>query len=305
MANWMGFGGGIFYRTLNSGIPASGLRRNSFPARRGGGPGLPARRISNLPLIKTILSFVPVVGALLVLTPIGIVLFILNILGLRKQAAAGMYHVARGWARLMIVVIGCKVTVKGRENIPSRGGVCFVSNHGSIFDIVLILAYAGRPFGFVAKKELSFIPLLNLWIYLLGGSFIDRKNIRRAVKTIDRGIKRIKDGGGMIIFPEGHRSRGQGLLPFHPGSLKLATKAEAPIVPVAISGSYDVFERNYRVTAAPVGISFGLPIPTADLPPEDRKQSLADKTRAAIAAMLETGKGEGPEHSPEAAPEAS
>jgi 1-acyl-sn-glycerol-3-phosphate acyltransferase len=210
-----------------------------------------------------------------------------------------MYRVAQGWAWFMIAVIGCKVTVKGRENIPARGGICFVSNHGSIFDIVLILAYAGRPFGFVAKKELSFIPLLNLWIYLLGGFFIDRKNIRKAVKTIDRGIRRIKEGGAMIIFPEGHRSRGQGLLPFHPGSLKLATKAEAPVVPVALSGSYDVFERSYRVTAAPVGISFGPPIPTEHLSPEDRKQSLADKTRALIAAMLETMS------SPEAANEAS
>jgi 1-acyl-sn-glycerol-3-phosphate acyltransferase len=243
-------------------------------------------------LIKTILIFAPVVGALVVLTPIGLVFLILSILGLRKQSAAGMYRVAQGWARFMIALIGCKVTVRGRENIPAKGGICFVSNHGSIFDILLILAYAGRPFGFVAKKELSFIPLLNLWIYLLGGSFIDRKNIRRAVKSIDRGIKRIKDGGGMIIFPEGRRSRGQGLLPFHPGSLKLATKAEAPIVPVALSGSYDVFERHYRVAAAPVGISFGPPIPTANLPLEDRKQALAEKTRDLIAAMLEAGKAE-------------
>jgi 1-acyl-sn-glycerol-3-phosphate acyltransferase len=243
-------------------------------------------------LIKTILSFAPVVGALLVLSPIGMLFFILSALGLRKQSAVGMYRVAQGWARLMIAVIGCKVTVKGREGIPSQGGICFVSNHGSIFDVVLILAYAGRPFGFVAKKELAFIPFLNLWIYLLGGSFIDRKNIRKAVKTIDRGIRRIKDGGAMIIFPEGHRSRDRGLLPFHPGSLKLATKAEAPIVPVAISGSYNVFERNYRVAAAPVEISFGPPIPTENLPPEDRKQALAERTREVIAAMLETGKGE-------------
>ncbi|MDR0401366.1 MAG: 1-acyl-sn-glycerol-3-phosphate acyltransferase [Treponema sp.] len=242
-----------------------------------------------MPLIKTILIFVPVVGAVLVLTPLGLLFFMLSVLGLQRQAAAGMYRMAQGWARFMIALIGCEVTVRGREHIPPRGGICFVSNHGSIFDILLILAYAGRPFGFIAKKELAFIPFLNMWIYLLGGSFIDRKNIRKAVKAIDRGIKRIKNGGSMIIFPEGHRSRGQGLLPFHPGSLKLATKAGAPIVPVALSGSYDVFERNYRVAAAPVGISFGAPIPTADLPPEDRKQALAEKTRDVIAGMLERG----------------
>jgi len=64
----------------------------------------------------------------------------------------------------MIRLVGCKMTVLGRENVPKSGGVCFVSNHASIADILLLLAYAGRPFGFVAKKELMAIPLLNVWI---------------------------------------------------------------------------------------------------------------------------------------------
>jgi 1-acyl-sn-glycerol-3-phosphate acyltransferase len=200
-----------------------------------------------------------------------------------------MYRVAQGWARMMIFLTGCKVTVSGRENIPRKGGLCFVSNHGSIFDVLLILAYTGRPFGFIAKKELALIPFFNVWVPLLGGFYIDRKNIRSAVKTINRGISRIKAGGAMIIFPEGHRSRGQGLLPFHPGSLKLATQAEAPIIPVALSGSYDVFERNYRLNAVPVGVSFGAPIITAGLPPEERKQALADRIRGLIAGMMEGG----------------
>jgi 1-acyl-sn-glycerol-3-phosphate acyltransferase len=239
-----------------------------------------------LSLIKTILIFIPVVLAMLVLTPIGIVVFIMTALGLGKPASVIMYRVAQGWARLMIFLTRCKVTVKGRDHIPPRGGMCFVSNHGSIFDILLILAYAGRPFGFMAKKELSYIPFLNMWIFLLGGFFIDRKNIRKALKAINSGVKRIENGEAMIIFPEGHRSRGQGLLPFRPGSLKLATRARAPIVPVALSGTYDVFEKNYRVVSVPVGISFGPPLSTADLPAEDRKQSLAEKTRALIAEML-------------------
>jgi 1-acyl-sn-glycerol-3-phosphate acyltransferase len=210
----------------------------------------------------------------------------MRLLGLRKLSASFMYRVAQGWARMVIAFSGCKVTVSGRENIPLQGGVCFVSNHGSIFDILLVLAYVGRPFGFIAKKELSYIPLLNMWIALLGGLFIDRKNVRKALRTIDKGIKRIRSGGAMIIFAEGHRSRGQGLLPFHPGSLKLATQAGAPIVPVALAGSYDVFEKNYRLNSVPVGVSFGTPVPTAGLPPEDRKQRLADKIHALVGSML-------------------
>jgi 1-acyl-sn-glycerol-3-phosphate acyltransferase len=240
-----------------------------------------------LKLIQTILIFIPVVAAMIFLTPIGLIVFICSLAGLRKPALYMMYRIAQGWALMMIKLSGCRMTVTGQEHIPSKGGVCFVSNHGSIFDIVLHLAYDGRPISFIAKKELSYIPFLNMWISLLGGFFIDRKNVRRAVKTINKGIARIKAGSAMIIFPEGHRSRGQGLLPFRSGALKLATQAEAPIVPVAISGSYDVFERTYRIHPGPVGVRFGVPISTADLPPEGRKNALTNQVYEVIKEALE------------------
>jgi len=233
-------------------------------------------------MIKTFLCLLYLVFSVIFLSPFGVIIFIFHFLGLRKQMKQIIYLLARGWAFSLIFISGCKVTVKGREFIPKKGGVCFISNHDSYFDIVLLLAYCGRPFGFVAKKELILVPLLDIWIYMLGGLFIDRKNIRKAVSTINRGVKRIKAGGGMIIFPEGHRSRGRGLLPFHPGSLKLATMANAPIIPVAIKDSSEVLEKHNRVIGAKVGISFLQPIDTASLPPGDRKQVLSDRIYAAI-----------------------
>ena len=238
-------------------------------------------------MIKTVLCFIPVVAAMLVLTPIGGVVVVLSACGLRRPMSVLMYRIAQGWALMLIKLIGCEMRVSGREHIPRSGGVCFVSNHGSIFDIVLLLAYAGRPIGFVAKKELLLIPFLNMWVSVLGGLFIDRKNVRKAISTINKGIARIRSGGAMIVFPEGHRSRGQGLLPFHPGSLKLATQAEARIVPVALKGTYDVFERNYRVNAVPVTVAFGRPINTVDLPSADRKLILSDQIYEVIKTALE------------------
>ena len=90
----------------------------------------------------------------------------------------------------------------------------------------------------------------------------------------------------MLIFPEGTRSRGGELGPFLPGSLKLATQSEALIVPMAISGSYEVFEKTYRVNAAPVGVHFLSPINTAEMSPQDRKTFLAEKIRTGIAEAL-------------------
>jgi 1-acyl-sn-glycerol-3-phosphate acyltransferase len=241
-------------------------------------------------LIKTILLFILVGLSTIVLMPFGILAVILNLVGLRRFTPLGIYKIAEGWGWMLIKLVGCKLTVTGREHIPSKGGVCFVCNHGSIFDIVLILALVGRPVGFIAKKELARIPFLNLWILLIGGLFIDRKSdrksIKRAINTINEGIRRIESGGAMIIFPEGTRSKGQGLLPFRPGALKLATQAKAPIVPMTIIGSYDVFEREGLVRPVPIRVIFEKPIITAELPPEDRRNHLTVRIRELMEASL-------------------
>jgi len=222
------------------------------------------------------------------LVPMGILVVIFSPLGLRKPLSILIYRLVQIWARVTIFALRCKLTVKGRENIPRKGSVCFVSNHGSIIDIVMLLGFVGRPFGFIAKKELRFVPLVNMWVSVLGGLFIDRKNPRKALKTINAGVARIKAGGSMVIFPEGHRSRGQGLLPFRPGSLKLATQSGAVIVPIALAGTYDVYEKNYRVTTCPVKITFCEPINTADIPYADRKQALSDQIYGIIKRELDT-----------------
>ena len=235
----------------------------------------------------TILCLIDLLLALIILTPIAVVVTIVCLFGMWKLRPVIIYRMAQSWALLLIKLIGCEKTVRGRENIPRKGGLCFVSNHCGIFDIVLLLAYTDRPFGFIAKKELLLIPLINFWIFLLGGLFIDRKNLRKGLQTINKGISRIKSGGAMVIFPEGHRSRGEGLLPFHSGSFKLATQAQAPIVPVAIAGSYEIFEKRGRVVRSPVKIIFGRPINTADIPLEDRKQRLTEQVYGVIKEALE------------------
>ena len=237
--------------------------------------------------IKTALLFFVTGFALLFLVPFGCLAFILSLPGLKNPMAWFMYRIAQLWSVMLIALTGCSVEVKGRENIPRNGGLCFVSNHGSILDIILTLAYIGRPFGFIAKKELLFVPFLNMWISLLGGFFIDRKQPRNALKTINNGIRSLKAGGCMLIFAEGRRSRGEGLLPFDPGSFKLATQSGVPIVPISIAGSYNAFEKNYRINAVPVRVIFGVPVATENIAPENRKQLLADQVHAMVAAGLE------------------
>ena len=237
-------------------------------------------------LIKTILAFALTILVLLIYLPIAIPAYLLGFLGLREPMSWVIYKLAQLWANTIILITGCTMDIKGREHIPAGGSVCFVSNHVGIFDIILSLAHIGQPFGFIAKKELSYIPFFNLWIPLLGGLYIDRKSLRKALKTINKGIEKIKDGSSMLIFPEGTRSKGSGLLPFHSGSVKLATQSLAPIVPIAITGSYEVFEKNYRVQAVQVRMVFCPPIMTAEMSSDERKHNLAGQIRSVIETAL-------------------
>ena len=237
-------------------------------------------------MIKTIRAFGFTIFFMLAFLIIGLPAWLLGFLGLRKPMSWVVYRVAQLWARSVVRITGCSMTVEGRDNIPKTGGICFVSNHVGIFDIILALAYIGRPFGFIAKKELLVLPFFSLWILMLGGLFIDRKNIRKAIKTINLGIKKIQTGGSMLIFPEGTRSKGRGLLPFRSGAVKLATNSLAPIVPIAIKGSYDVFEVDKRVHSAQVHMIFCPVIHTAEMSADDRRHRLADQVRSIIEETL-------------------
>jgi 1-acyl-sn-glycerol-3-phosphate acyltransferase len=236
--------------------------------------------------IKTILIFLLVGLYVLLFFPLGMIAIVLSFAGLKKSMSVLTYKLAQGWALATVMLSGCTLTVEGKENIPKEGGVCFVSNHGSIFDIVILLANIGRPFGFISKKELIFIPLLNVWIAILGGLFINRSNPRKALITINTGIHRLQAGSAILIFPEGHRSKGQGLLPFKPGSFKLATQSGVPIVPMAISGSYEVFEKNYCLNPGPVRLVFSTPLIMDDISAENRKQFLAQEVQKIIQTAL-------------------
>ena len=230
-------------------------------------------------MFMTVYLFIMTSLAIIFVTPFGIVSFFLQWFGLKKPMSYVSYRIAQFWALSVKFFCRCPIEVRGKENIPKKGGVCFVSNHESIFDIVLVLSYIGRPFGFIAKKELMWVPLLNLWIYLIGGLFIDRNNARKAFKTINEGIRRLKKGGSMLIFPEGHRSTDGKLLPFRAGALKLATQAEVPIIPISIRNSGSIYEKTGRYQRASMRVVFGKPISSTEL----KKQELADYTQQVVA----------------------
>jgi len=189
---------------------------------------------------------------------------------------------AKKWARSLVKVAGVTVAITGEENIPAEGSVVFVSNHQGNFDVPLLLGYVDKPKAFIAKVELLKFPIIRTWMTHMKCVFMDRSDIRQSLKVINQAADYLKEGYSMVIFPEGSRSKGETLGEFKPGSLKLAVKAEVPIVPITIRGSYKILEQNgFMIKPAHVEISILDPIPTAGLTKEQATE-LPERVRKII-----------------------
>lgn len=178
------------------------------------------------------------------------------------------------WAfRWVIRLSGTRVIVKGEENVPKDTAVLYVANHRSYFDIILTYVRVPRPTGYVAKLEMKRYPLLNVWMYFLHCLFLDRKDIKRGLKTILKGVEKVKSGISICIFPEGTRNKtNEDFLPFHEGSFKIAEKAGAPILPITMAGTNGIFEDHMpRIKRQTVIIEYGRPIDIKALDKDTRK----------------------------------
>lgn len=194
----------------------------------------------------------------------------------RKNPEKGDYLALRSVQRAfktLLFIAGVKTTVIGEENIPDEP-VLFIANHRSQFDILLTYARCKRLTGYVAKKELEKVPLLNTRMRALHCLFLDRKNTREGLKTILQAIEHIKSGISICIFPEGTRNPAEEgtLMEFKEGSFKIATKTGCAIIPLSISNSAAMFEEQFpRIRPRQVVIEYGTPIYPHELDKDTQK----------------------------------
>lgn len=185
---------------------------------------------------------------------------------------------------------GVKLTVIGEEHVPTDEAVLYIGNHRSYFDIIISYARCPRRTGYISKNTLEKVPLLSTWMRRLNCLFINRDNIKDSLKTILAGIDNVKNDISMCIYPEGTRAHGQtelDMLPFKEGSFKIAEKTGCKIVPMAITGSADIFEKHIPfIRSAKVTLEYGKPIDVSKLSKEDKKK-LGSHCQAIIKEMLE------------------
>ena len=175
----------------------------------------------------------------------------------RMAAHPERYTKEKRWKHLQFwVERACKggriiLEAHGQEKLPEEPFILY-PNHQGMFDVLAFLETMKRPFSLVFKQEVKDIILLKQIREALHYIPMDRSDMKQSMKVILEASNRVKAGENFLIFAEGTRSRnGNETLPFKAGAFKAATRAKAPIVPVALLDSYAPFDRS---TTEPVTV---------------------------------------------------
>jgi 1-acyl-sn-glycerol-3-phosphate acyltransferase len=168
-----------------------------------------------------------------------------------------------GLGRNIIRKARIKLTVEGLDRVPADRAFVYMSNHQSHLDVPLLYATVpARWLRMVAKKELFRVPIWGTAMRSAGIIELDRQSREKAIASLGTAAEQIRSGVSIWIAPEGHRSRTGQLGPLKKGGFHLATGTNTPIVPIAISGSFNILPPKSLAMHhdVPVRIVFGDPI---------------------------------------------
>ena len=198
------------------------------------------------------------------------------------------FRAARLWARIMVWFSFIPVKISGQKNCPVDGPLIIISNHQSMLDIFLLLAFVPRYFRFVVKKELFKVPFMSWYMRQVGFLSIDRQAAMKAHRTLEEIKTVLQHNEAVVIFPEGTRSPDGVLKEFKRGVFDLALTTGSPILPVGINGTYKIVPKGEIIfRPVPVTMKFGTVIQVAKNQEPSRKdyQDLISRVHAEIATL--------------------
>ncbi len=199
-----------------------------------------------------------------------------------KERDEFIAKVTTWWASRVFNFSKTTVNVVGIENIPEDGAVVFVGNHQSLMDIHLLLAHCKKKLSFMAKMELTKVPIISTWMKYMQCTFISRNDRRQSIEAMQEAVEKLKNGYSTVIFPEGTRSRGGPIQEFKKGSFKLAFRAEVPIIPLTVDGTWQLLSGKRNAVC---NLTIHPPVYTAGLT-KDEKAELPEQIEAIVKSAL-------------------
>jgi 1-acyl-sn-glycerol-3-phosphate acyltransferase len=181
--------------------------------------------------------------------------------------------------------------VTGTENLVEEGPCIVAANHCSYLDPPLVGVAFRRGIHYLARKSLLDWPVLGPIFPELNVIPVDQKNADRS--ALMGAIRVVREGGAVLIFPEGTRSPDGQLQAGQPGIGMIAAKTGAPVLPARITGSFEAFPRSgaaHGIRAVPVTVSFGPPLRCGTAENREDYARIGREVMQAIAAIRPAGK---------------
>ena len=238
-------------------------------------------------------TFIAAVRSLLAYVSVSLYVLLVGSPFLLIALAAGkpdlLYQVGLGGVRLGLWLSGIKIDIRHPENILRDRAAVYAVNHASNVEPPVLFAALSGLFPrmrILYKAELRKLPVLVRGFDLAGFVPLERGNPEQSLPAIDGAADALRAGNSFLIFPEGTRSRTGALLPFKKGGFIMALKAQAPIVPVAISGARNAMRKGSPIIyPVEVRVRFGEPVETAGVALDDRDR-LIGEVRTRVEKML-------------------
>jgi 1-acyl-sn-glycerol-3-phosphate acyltransferase len=211
------------------------------------------------------------------------------IVGLWDRSGRQQHFIARAWARFLLRLTLSPVTVEGLDKLQPlrregsrRPLAVYASNHLSYYDTPMLFAKLPFQFRILAKASLWKLPFIGWYLNRSGQVPIDQSSARAGVASLGRGVKTLESGLPLMLFPEGGRSSTGELKSMVAGAAWMAIKAQVPLVPITLIGTYELLPiHTYVMRPRPLKLIIGDPISTSSLTTRDAG-ALTDRLRSII-----------------------
>jgi 1-acyl-sn-glycerol-3-phosphate acyltransferase len=204
------------------------------------------------------------------------------VVSLFDKSGRVQHSIARAWARSLVTFAGCSLSVRGLENLQASKVAVYASNHTSYMDTPVVFASLPFQFRILAKKELWPIAFIGWYLDRSGQIPIDTRNPRATLSSLSVGVKALRAGMPLFVFPEGGRTPDGAMQNFLSGAAYLAIRAQVPLVPIALTGVYDLLPIHTRhLYSGPLTLIAGQPISTEGMTIRET-DALTERLRLAI-----------------------
>jgi 1-acyl-sn-glycerol-3-phosphate acyltransferase len=202
----------------------------------------------------------------------------------------------RAWGRAALAVIGVRLYLVNPSTMGDRAPRVVITNHQSAMDLIWGAAVCPPGPLVIGKKEVIFIPLLNLAFWLMDFIRIDRSQPAKAIQAISGVAGTIRAGDrSLVMAPEGTRTLTGKMLPFKKGAFHIATQAQVPIHPLVVHGAFELWPKKHFIPSpGTVYMKFLPPVPTAGLGSGD-VDPLHAEVQASMASAYESLRQEFPD----------